>query len=167
MISCIEIDLFLYRKKPQSPKHTKHTTNNKPNTPNTPPTKTNQTHPTHHKQQPNTPNTIVRKTDRSGFPTKLRGTPRDATGGKHTMLDMRDLYCSAARPAGGTSTHPARGLATSSMRLGHSWHFNADADHQRRQQQLQQQRWAQEDRPSATSWHFATGSYVGTGDPGL
>ena len=80
-------------------------------------------------------------------------------------------FCSATRPAEGASTHTARGLATSSMRqshrLGHSWHQSADADHQRRQQQLQQQRWAQEDRPSATSWHFATGSYVGTGDPGL
>ena len=80
-------------------------------------------------------------------------------------------FCSATRPAEGASTHTARGLATSSMRqshrLGHSWHQSADADHQRRQQQLQQQRWAQEDRPSATSWHFASGSYVGTGNPGL
>jgi hypothetical protein len=42
----------------------------------------------------------------------------------------------------GASTHPAGGLATSSMRLGHwlghSWHQSANADHQRRQQQLQQ-----------------------------
>jgi len=36
----------------------------------------------------------------------------------------------------GASTHPAGGLATSSR------HQNADADHQRRQQQLQQQRCA-------------------------
>jgi hypothetical protein len=53
------------------------------------------------------------------------------------------------------------------LKRPHSWHQSADADHQRRQQQLQQQRWAQEDRPLATSWHFASGSYVGTGDPGL
>jgi len=84
---------------------------------------------------------------------------------------MRLEQWEEARTPEGASTHPAGGLATSSMRLGHwlghSWHQSADADHQRRQQQLQQQRWAQEDRPLATSWHFASGSYVGTGDPGL
>jgi hypothetical protein len=71
----------------------------------------------------------------------------------------------------GASTHPAGGLATSSCGQASGqaacWHQNADADHQRRQQQLQQQRWAREDRPMASSWHFASGSYVGTGDPGL
>jgi hypothetical protein len=76
---------------------------------------------------------------------------------------MRLEQWEEARTPEGASTHPA-GLAT--RRLGH-WHQNADADHQRRQQQLQQQRWAREDRPMASSWHFASGSYVGTGDPGL
>jgi len=71
----------------------------------------------------------------------------------------------------GASTHPAGGLATSSCGQASGqaacWHQNADADHQRRQQQLQQQRWAQEDRPMASSWHFASGSYYGTGNPGI
>jgi hypothetical protein len=74
---------------------------------------------------------------------------------------MRLEQWEEARTPEGASTHPAGGLATSSR------HQNADADHQRRQQQLQQQRWAREDRPLASSWHFASGSYVGTGDPGL
>ena len=71
----------------------------------------------------------------------------------------------------GASTHPAGGLATSSCGQASGqaacWHQNADADHQRRQQQLQQQRWAREDRPMASSWHFASGSYYGTGNPGI